>query len=135
MSPARLEKVRQIGGSYALPIYSLGGILSAYAANSNVDTGTVGASADGTGGAQVTGAGTFYGLSFTYFLRRIGGYTHSVSFGVEDKKFVNDSIVPPPPDNPLRYDGMVAASVFPSPVRISAIIPWWRAPAPMTWTS
>jgi hemolysin activation/secretion protein len=38
---------------------------------------------------DVAGAGTFYGLGYTHFLQRIGGYTHSLTGGVDDKRFVN----------------------------------------------
>ena len=41
----------------------------------------------------------------------------------------------PRPDIALRMAASGATSVLPSPVRISAILPWWRTAAPISWTS
>ena len=41
----------------------------------------------------------------------------------------------PRPARAFRYNGMVATRVFPSPVAISAILPWWSTMAPISCTS
>jgi len=87
ISPTKIDKVEQLGASYALPLYSLGGRLNAYIATSNVDSGTV----QGVFGASdVTGAGRFLGVSYTHFLPRMGAYTHQLTAGIDDKRFRND---------------------------------------------
>ena len=41
----------------------------------------------------------------------------------------------PLPGSALRYAGSVATRVLPSPVAISAILPWWSTMPPISWTS
>ena len=41
----------------------------------------------------------------------------------------------PRPVSALRIAASGATRVLPSPVRISAILPWWRTAPPMSWTS
>lgn len=83
VSPTKVARVEQLGASYALPLYSLGGRLSAYIATSDVDSGTV------QGVFDVAGAGRFMGTSYTHYLPRMGAYTHSLSAGLDDKRFDN----------------------------------------------
>jgi len=84
-SPSKVSKVEQVGMNYAWPLYNLGGILSAYAASSDVDSGTVAA-------INVSGAGKFIGASYTQYLPRNGGYTHQWSLSIDDKRFINNSV-------------------------------------------
>ena len=39
------------------------------------------------------------------------------------------------PGEGVEVGGRVATRVFPSPVFISAILPWWRTTPPISWTS
>jgi len=83
VSPTKIDRVEQIGASYALPLYALGGRIDAFYATSDVDSGTV------QGVFDVAGAGDFLGVSYTHYLPRMGGYTHSVRAGIDDKRFDN----------------------------------------------
>ena len=84
ISPSRISQVEQLGANYVFPLYQLGGSLSAYATTSDVDSGTIANTFD------VNGAGRFVGASYTQYLSRSGGYTHNLTFGMDDKRFIND---------------------------------------------
>lgn len=79
-SPENASDVMQAGASYELPIYRANGKLSAFFSESDVDVGEV-------AGFQVSGAGRFWGLSFTRLLARQGGYSHEWSLGIQDRLF------------------------------------------------
>lgn len=83
-SPDQSEKVQQYGGSYSLPIYRLKGWLSAYYANSSVNTGTVATD------LTVTGSGEMYGIHYQQYLPKLGKYEHSLDFGIDNRFFIND---------------------------------------------
>jgi hemolysin activation/secretion protein len=83
-SPDQSEKVQQYGGSYSLPIYRLKGWLSAYYANSSVNTGTVATD------LTVTGSGEMYGIHYQQYLPKLGKYEHSLDFGIDNRYFIND---------------------------------------------
>lgn len=83
-SPDHADTVQQYGGSYSLPIYQLKGWLSAYYANSSVNTGTVATD------LTVTGAGEMYGIHYLQFLPKLGKYEHSLDLGIDNRYFIND---------------------------------------------
>lgn len=83
-SPDHADTVEQYGVSYSLPVYQLHGWLSAYYANSSVNTGTV--ATDFT----VTGSGEMYGIHYQQFLPKWGKYEHSLDFGIDNRFFIND---------------------------------------------
>ncbi len=83
-SPDHADTVQQYGGSYSLPIYRLKGWLSAYYANSSVNTGTVATD------LTVTGSGEMYGIHYQQFLPKLGNYEHSLDLGIDNRYFIND---------------------------------------------
>ena len=83
-SPDHADTVQQYGGSYSLPIYRLKGWLSAYYANSSVNTGTVATD------LTVTGSGEMYGIHYQQFLPKLGKYEHSLDLGIDNRYFIND---------------------------------------------
>jgi len=83
-SPDHADTVKQYGGSYSLPIYKLKGWLSAYYANSSVNTGTVATD------LTVTGSGEMYGIHYQQYLPKWGKYEHSLDFGIDNRYFIND---------------------------------------------
>lgn len=82
-SPEEFRKVRQYGGNYIVPLYSLGGTLGVFYTRSDVDTGTIGDFFD------VSGAGEFFGVSYTHHLRAIGAYVQNLGVSIEDREFEN----------------------------------------------
>lgn len=83
-SPDHADSVKQYGGSYSLPIYRLKGWLSAYYANSSVNTGTVATD------LTVTGSGEMYGIHYQQFLPKWEKYEHSLDIGIDNRYFIND---------------------------------------------
>ncbi len=83
-SPDHADSVQQYGVSYSLPVYRLKGWLSAYYANSSVNTGAV--ATDWT----VTGSGEMYGIHYQQFLPKWGKYEHSLDLGIDNRYFIND---------------------------------------------
>lgn len=83
-SPDHADTVQQYGGSYSLPVYRLKGWLSAYYANSSVNTGTVATD------LTVTGSGEMYGLHYQQFLPKWGSYEQSLDVGIDNRYFTND---------------------------------------------
>ncbi len=80
-----IDDVRQVGISYALPLYALGGNLGAYYAESDVDSGNL------ENFFEVRGAGEIYGVNFSKYLPRIRDHLdQEVQVSVEDKLFTND---------------------------------------------
>ncbi len=86
----RMSDVKQLGLSYKLPLYELGGVVGASYTNSDV-VGNFGAFTS-------TGAGHTLGLSYTMYLPPDGGRRSYVTLGLEDKVFdasrINDIVVP-----------------------------------------
>ena len=83
-SPSNQREVRQWGINYLAPIYQWGGVVSAFFAKSDVDTGVVAQVFD------VSGAGRFRGISYTHYLPPMDAYNHHVTLGIEDRLFEND---------------------------------------------
>ncbi|MEP6824662.1 MAG: ShlB/FhaC/HecB family hemolysin secretion/activation protein [Ramlibacter sp.] len=82
--------VRQLGLSYKVPLYALGGVLGASYTRSDVvgDFGTF----------SSTGAGHTLGVNYTLYLPPDGGRRSYMTLGLEDKVFdaaqINDIVVP-----------------------------------------
>jgi hemolysin activation/secretion protein len=85
----RPQDVRQLGLSYKVPLYGLGGVAGAAYTRSDVvgDFGTF----------TSTGAGHTFGASYTLYLPPAGGRRSYVLLGLEDKVFdatvINDTVV------------------------------------------
>ena len=82
-SPENTDDVMQAGASYKLPLYQARGWLSAFFSESDVGAGDV-------AGFDVSGAGRFWGVSFTRVLERRGGYSHNWTLGLQDRYFESD---------------------------------------------
>ena len=74
-SPENTDDVMQAGASYELPLYFANGKVSAFFSESDVDVGNI-------AGFQVSGAGRFWGVSFTRLLARHGAYAHEWTLGI-----------------------------------------------------
>jgi len=86
-SPGHTSDVEQIGLSYSLPLYGLGGWLVAYYSHSDVNTGNV--PIGGGASFDVAGSGEMFGFNYLQTLSRIGRYEHSVSAGIDNRFFDN----------------------------------------------
>ena len=96
-SPEDTSAVKQWGVNYKVPLYVLGGVTALYYAHSDVDSGRIQNVFD------VSGAGKFYGLSYTQYLWDVGGIRQQVSLGVEDREFTNNvSFLGTPIGNDVR---------------------------------
>lgn len=83
-SPGHWDDVAQYGLNYNIPLYGLGGTLSAFYSYSDVDSGTI---ADFF---QVSGKGKFGGVRYLQLLLPFGKYRHRAEFSVEDRLFDNN---------------------------------------------
>ena len=97
-SPGHTSQVRQWALGYRVPAYRLGGTLSGFYVQSDVDSGRVLEVFD------VSGAGVFGGLLYTHEFGPRGRLTQRVSAGIDDRRFDNDLVaagtdvdVAPPP--------------------------------------
>lgn len=86
----RSSDVRQLGLSYRVPLYTLGGVVGASYTRSDV--------VGNFGSFTSTGAGHTLGLNYTMYLQPDGGRRRYVVLGIEDKVFdaskINDILVP-----------------------------------------
>jgi hemolysin activation/secretion protein len=86
----RSEDVKQLGLSYRVPLYALGGVIGASYTRSDV-VGNFGAFTS-------TGAGHTFGVNYTMYLPPQGGRRSYVSFGLDDKVFdaaqIDDIVIP-----------------------------------------
>ena len=111
-SPGHFSEVQQWGGHYRLPIYNLGAGLSMFYTHSKVDQGTVGEFFD------VTGKGTFAGVSLDYTFKPLADYNHKMDLGIQDKLFKNNT----------TFSGvLIGADVRSSPVTIRYTGRWEKA--------
>ena len=83
-SPESWSAVKQWGANYKVPLYGSGGVTALYYAHSDVDSGRIQNVFD------VSGAGDFFGLSYTQYLWDIGALRQQVSLGVDDRDFQNN---------------------------------------------
>ena len=75
----RPSDVKQIGLSYKVPIYSIGGVVGASFTKSDV--------VGNFGSFSSTGAGHTMGVSYTHYLAPTGGHRSYVSIALDDKLF------------------------------------------------
>lgn len=80
-SPDNLDDVRQLGAFYQLPLYPLGGWVTAFVVDSSVDVGDV------QGLFDISGSGRFVGIGFRRELIGVGRYRHSLTAGLQDRLF------------------------------------------------
>lgn len=85
-SPENTGGVQQYAAFYRLPIYRLGGELSAYYIQSDVDSGRLADVFD------VSGAGEFVGGSYKHIFRPQGNYSHTLSLLFDDRLFENKTL-------------------------------------------
>jgi hemolysin activation/secretion protein len=78
-SVERPSAVKQIGASYRVPFYTLGGTLVASATKSDV--------VGNFGTFSSTGAGQTFGLNYTHHLPPDGGYRGFINLGFNDRQF------------------------------------------------
>ncbi|MCY4350326.1 MAG: BamA/TamA family outer membrane protein [Thiotrichales bacterium] len=97
-SPGHTGQIAQWAVGYGLPVYGLGGMLSAYYVRSDADSGRV------LDVLDVSGAGAFAGVAYAQELRRSGNLSHRLSIGIDDRRFENRLVlagsevdVAPPP--------------------------------------
>ena len=84
-SPEATSRVKQYGLSYRVPVYPVGGVLSAFYIQSDVDSGTIAEV------FEVSGRGEFLGAQYRHQLASLGRYTHAAAVGVDDKLFEDNS--------------------------------------------
>ncbi len=80
-SPDNADDVQQYGAYYQVPVYPLGGWLSAFYVRSDVDVGNV------QGFFDVSGGGEFVGVAFKRQLLGVGRYRQTFSAGLQDRLF------------------------------------------------
>ncbi|NHQ85739.1 ShlB/FhaC/HecB family hemolysin secretion/activation protein [Iodobacter sp. HSC-16F04] len=80
-APSQPDNVSQYGVFYRWPLYQLGGSLSAYYAQSKVDSGSLGE------GLTITGKGESGGLRYTHYLAPQGQYRSQIEAAIDDKLF------------------------------------------------
>ena len=85
-APGALDDVAQFAASYSAPLPKVGGELTAYFVNSDVDTGRI------LDFFDVSGSGKFTGLSYHHELGRTGGFIHSATVSIDDKLFANNVV-------------------------------------------
>ena len=83
-SPGHESDVRQYGFNYRLPLYRFSGEVALFYSRSDVDTGRVAQVFD------VSGAGRFFGATYTQTFDNIGSYRHQASLAVQDRFFISN---------------------------------------------
>ncbi len=84
-SPEDVDRVKQYGAVYRVPVYRWTGMFSFYGVRSTVDTGTVAEFFD------VSGGGKTLGLTYTQVLNKAGKLRQRLIFDLADKLFENDA--------------------------------------------
>lgn len=79
-APEKLSEVQVFSGTYLLPIPKSENMLALYAVRSNTDVTAIGT-------AGVVGKGTIFGLRLIRPLRGWQGFYHSLTFGIDYKRF------------------------------------------------
>ena len=80
-APDNADDVQQYAFNYRAPIYRWNAWVTGFYIRSDVDIGNVQQFFD------VSGSGDFAGLSIRHWLMPIGRYRHSLSFGIQDRRF------------------------------------------------
>ena len=82
-APENVSDVTQVAASYEIPLYRASGFVNAFYSFSDVNVGQV-------GDFNVSGAGRFWGVSFTRLLQKRGNYRHQWSLGMQNRYFENN---------------------------------------------
>lgn len=80
-SPERPQDVRQFGVNYRMPLYGIGGAITAAFSQSSVNSGALGT------GQVITGRGSTLGVHYTHYLHPLGPLRSSLSFGIDDRLY------------------------------------------------
>ncbi len=83
LPPDYADTIKQYGGSYALPIYALGGWVNMYYASSSSNNGVVASD------VTITGAGEMMGIHYQQFLPKWEKYEHSLDIGLDSRHFLS----------------------------------------------
>lgn len=83
LPPDHADTIKQYGGTYALPIYALGGWMNLYYASSSSNNGIVASD------ITITGAGEMMGIHYQQFLPKWEKYEHSLDIGVDSRHFLS----------------------------------------------
>ena len=83
LPPDYADTVKQYGGTYALPIYALGGWMNMYYASSSSNNGVVASD------ITITGAGEMMGIHYQQFLPKWEKYEHSLDIGFDSRHFLS----------------------------------------------
>lgn len=83
-SPEDTENVKQAVINYRVPSYTLAGVSSFYYAHSDINNGRIQDVFD------VSGAGDFYGFTYSQYLNQVGAWRQQVGIGIDDRLFVNN---------------------------------------------
>lgn len=111
-SPGHFSDVQQYGGHYRLPIYSKGAGLAMFYTHSEVDQGTVGDF------FEVSGRGSFAGVSLDYTFFPLADYSHKIDLGIQDRLFKND----------VSFSGIpIGVDVRSRPLSIRYTVRWEKA--------
>jgi hemolysin activation/secretion protein len=86
-SPERLDRVKQYGAFYWLPLYGLDASLQFYYTRSDVDTGAIGL---GATSFNVSGKGEFMGARASYALPKSGERSQNISLAIDDRVFASN---------------------------------------------
>jgi hemolysin activation/secretion protein len=83
LPPDYADTIKQYGGTYALPIYALGGWMNMYYASSSSNNGVVASD------ITITGAGEMMGIHYQQFLPKWEKYEHSLDIGFDSRHFLS----------------------------------------------
>lgn len=98
VSPQDSRDTRVLAGTYLAPLPSLGGTLALYAVGSSSDVATVGT-------LGVLGKGHVYGSRYIIPLTPTGGFSSSLTFGIDLKDFAESILLASSPalQTPVKY--------------------------------
>jgi hemolysin activation/secretion protein len=85
-SPEHPSGVKEVSGSYRIPLYSIGDSIDLVAAYSDVSAGTTSTIA---GPLSFSGQGQVYEGRYNQYLPRAGDYTAQVIYGLDDRMYTN----------------------------------------------
>ena len=86
-SPGYLSHVRQIAGSYRIPLYTLGDSVDLIAAHSSIDAGTTNTIA---GLLSFSGQGDVFDVRYNHYLPQAGEYSAKIIYGLDYRAYANN---------------------------------------------
>jgi hemolysin activation/secretion protein len=89
-SPGHVSDVKQLSGSYRIPLYSLGDSLDMIAAHSDANAGT---SPIVGGLLTFSGNGNVYGAHYNHLIPRQGDYTSKIIAGLDYRSYFNNCLI------------------------------------------